>query len=681
MPRISQLRIVSVLLAVLVTGLLAVTPALAAKKGLSVKPKTVKTESSGSRRLALIIGNSAYRHSGTLANPARDAELMAQTLKSVGFDIYGGGAQTNLTRIALDQAIEAFGNQIHAGDVALFYYSGHGLQVDGKNYLVPVDADIKKEAEVRVKTVPVNLLFAKLEDVPGAVNIVILDACRNNPFARSFRSSGGGLASVSAPTGTLVAFSTAPGQVAEDGNGKNSSYTRELAKYVTEPGLRVEDVFKKVRASVGKSTKGNQTPWENTSLTGDFAFIEGDALELKKAALTAAGDAKKGELDALLKMEAEANRQKAKEQAEIDKREAAVTRMDAEITAMKKRLGSGSVRSNDSLKNMVAMVTQREGQAQRLEQLRKEREAEEQKRQAEIARLKTEAESKRKTAIEADISDYEKIVNSPYGKDLADEAWMSLVSKYPDASEIDKGNLVIFRQVVVDGLSLSKLKLMTGTFIRVPGGCFQMGDTFGGGDDDEKPVHEICISDFAIGKYEVTQWQWQKVMGNNPSHFNNCGDDCPVEQVSWNDVQKFIVKLNNETGAKYRLPTEAEWEYAARSGGKLDRYSGGDNVDAVAWHLGNSDSKTHRVGQKLANGLGIYDMSGNVWEWVSDWYGSYSGNRQQDPQRPASGSDHVDRGGGWGNGAKYVRSAVRGGVVAGDFGSSLGFRLALSSVR
>lgn len=197
----------------------------------------------------------------------------------------------------------------------------------------------------------------------------------------------------------------------------------------------------------------------------------------------------------------------------------------------------------------------------------------------------------------------------------------------------------------------------------VKGGCFDMGDTFGDGESDEKPVHKVCLADFYIGKYEVTQKKWNEVMGSNPSNFKNCAD-CPVEQVSWNDVQGYIDKLNKQMGGKYRLPTEAEWEYAARSGGKKEKWAGTSNESELgefAWSDQNSGSKTHPVGQKRPNGLGLYDMSGNVWEWVADWYGSgYYGNSTEDnPKGPSSGSRRVFRGGGWGDGARYVRSASR----------------------
>ena len=216
--------------------------------------------------------------------------------------------------------------------------------------------------------------------------------------------------------------------------------------------------------------------------------------------------------------------------------------------------------------------------------------------------------------------------------------------------------------------------------IFVKGGCYQMGDTFGDGDKDEKPVHNACVSDFYIGKYEVTQGQWQKVMGSNPSHFSSCGDNCPVEKVSWNDIQGFIRKLNSQTGKNYRLPTEAEWEYAARSGGKSEKYAGGNDVDSVAWYDGNSGSKTHPVGQKRPNGLGIYDMSGNVWEWCNDWYGEkyYGESPRDNPQGPGSSSTHVLRGGSWANNAQYARAAIRVGINPDSRGIGDGFRVAVS---
>ncbi|MBF0419481.1 MAG: SUMF1/EgtB/PvdO family nonheme iron enzyme [Magnetococcales bacterium] len=219
-----------------------------------------------------------------------------------------------------------------------------------------------------------------------------------------------------------------------------------------------------------------------------------------------------------------------------------------------------------------------------------------------------------------------------------------------------------------------------GEFVKVPGGTFQMGcgSWQSNCSEDEKPVHDVKVGTFEIGKYEVTQGQWKDVMGSYPSNFSSCGSNCPVENVSWGNARDFIGKLNSRSdGCTYRLPTEAEWEYACRSGGKNEKYCGGGNLDQLAWYDNNSGGKTHPVGQKTANGLGIYDMSGNVWEWVSDWYDEkfYANSPRDNPQGPSLGSGGVRRGGSWDGNAAGVRSAYRLGDVPGGRNRAVGFRL------
>ena len=218
--------------------------------------------------------------------------------------------------------------------------------------------------------------------------------------------------------------------------------------------------------------------------------------------------------------------------------------------------------------------------------------------------------------------------------------------------------------------------------IFVKGGTFTMGSPTNEADRSSyETQHQVTLSDFSIGKYEVTQKQWTAIMGSNPSYFRSYfkGDNLPVETVSWDDVQEFIQELNQKTGKKYRLPTEAEWEYAAR-GGSISSprlYSGSNNIDEVAWYKNNSGSKTHPVGQKKPNKLGIYDMSGNVAEWCNDWYGAYNSGSQSNPQGPSSGTYRVFRGGGWYNDPQDCRVSD-GGYSNPDYRSgSLGFRLVL----
>jgi caspase domain-containing protein len=217
-------------------------------------------------RLALVIGNSAYRES-PLRNPVNDVRAMAQRLRELGFTVL---AHENATKRTMEAAIIEFGRRLAEGGVGAFYYAGHGLQVRGRNYLVPVDAEIEDEASTRVAAVDVELLLEQMGEAKNRVNIVILDACRNNPFERRMRGGSRGLAAVDAARGTLVAYATAPGSVAADGDGKNGLYTEELLEALREPGLKVEEVFKRVRINVARRSKGAQTPWESSSLTGDL---------------------------------------------------------------------------------------------------------------------------------------------------------------------------------------------------------------------------------------------------------------------------------------------------------------------------------------------------------------------------------------------------------------------------
>jgi len=232
-----------------------------AERGINIKPNS-------QTRTALVIGNSAYK-SSPLKNPANDAFDMAAALRDSGFDVI---LKTNASQRSMEKAIKRFGKKLQSGGIGLFYFAGHGLQVEGRNYLLPVDADIESESDVKYDAVDAGRVLGKMEDAGNDLNIVILDACRNNPFARSFRSADKGLAKMDAPTGSFIAYATAPGSVAADGDGRNGLYTKYLLQYMKEPNLSVERVFKKVRLAVVNDTAQKQTPWESSSLLGDFYF-------------------------------------------------------------------------------------------------------------------------------------------------------------------------------------------------------------------------------------------------------------------------------------------------------------------------------------------------------------------------------------------------------------------------
>ena len=219
-------------------------------------------------RVALVIGNGAYKL-GALKNPVNDARAMAAVLKQIGFQVI---AVENASKPEMERAVAEFGHALTPGSVALFYYAGHGLQLNGHNFLVPVDAEIATEPDVRLQALDADAIVDQLVAAGSDVNLMILDACRNNPFEQRFRSQGGGLAQIDAPKGTLIAYATAPGHVASDGAGANGLYTAKLIEAIKTPGIPIEEMFKRVRIAVSQATADAQTPWEASSLVGDFYF-------------------------------------------------------------------------------------------------------------------------------------------------------------------------------------------------------------------------------------------------------------------------------------------------------------------------------------------------------------------------------------------------------------------------
>lgn len=262
------------------TLVIAAVPAVSQQKGLQ------QTDSPGSNpeeRVALIIGNSAYPDA-PLINPVNDARDIAKHLEQFGFKVI---LRENASFNDMKRAIREFGKSLHTNSVGLFYYSGHGMQVNGENYLIPVAAVLNNEEEIEYETINAGFVMAQMEAARNRMNILILDACRNNPFARSFRSATRGLAMMNAPTGTLIAYATAPGSTASDGTGKNGLYTEELLAQMSVPGQKIEDVFKRVRANVMTRSNTQQIPWESSSLIGDFYFAPPKAEEKRVEAVVA----------------------------------------------------------------------------------------------------------------------------------------------------------------------------------------------------------------------------------------------------------------------------------------------------------------------------------------------------------------------------------------------------------
>ncbi len=499
------------------------------------------------RRVALVIGNGAYK-AGPLKNPVNDARDMAASLKGLGFEVI---LRENAGLAQMEQAVDQFWISLKKGGVGLFFFAGHGLQVKGVNYLVPVDVNIQVEQDVKVRCLDVNLVLGRMEDAGNPLNLVILDACRNNPFARAWRNAGQGLAKMDAPAGTLIAYATAPDSVAADGAGKNGVYTSHLLRFMHTPGLTIENVLKQTRVAVLNETSRKQIPWESSSLTGDFYFSgpgKGAAAPQPLAQPAPAAPAPPPEL----------------------------------------ALGATSKAPPASLR--------------------------------------------------------------------PGEIWTEPVT----------------------GME----------FVWVPGGEYEMGcgpwaegtgSFMGACYPDERPVHTVRVKGFWMARHAVTQGQWRHVMGANPSFFQK-GEQYPVENVSWHAAKDFIAQLNARGGVRFRLPTEAEWEYAARSGGKPEKFAGGSDLDRVAWHEDNSGGATHPVGLKAPNGLGLYDMCGNVMQWCEDAKVAYSQEAQDNPVGAGSGSRRSLRGGAWYSEMAGIRIAYRHSAPpdagnSGKTGSGLGLRL------
>ena len=481
-------------------------------------------------RVALVIGNSAYKQA-PLRNPVNDARDMAVKLRSLGFTVI---ERSNLGIRQIGSTLREFRAKLVPGGVALVYYAGHGLQIKGENYLPAVDAEIAGEEDVQNQSLAIRQIMDVLTDAKTRLNLVFLDACRNNPYARTFRNANEGLSRVTAPSGTLISFATRPGSVAADGVGRNGLYTSALLQQMGNPNQSIEQVLKRVVTSVKAGSKNQQEPWMEGSIEGEFCFGDCERANQPPVVVTQGNT---GGADQLFW-------ESIKETKDANELKAYLNKFPGGLFA---ELAGIRLRG--------------------LEQAAAERSAAEAAQRAALERAA--AEAAQRAALE--------------------RAAGQVIKDCPDCPEM----------------------------VVMPAGSFDMGAN---DDADSKPVHRVNIPGFLLGKTEVTQGQWKTVMGGNPSIFKQCGDDCPVENVSWNDAQEFARRLSQKTGKQYRLPSEAEWEYAARAGSST-KWSFGDNESQLgeyAWFSSNSQYKTHPAAQKRPSAFGLYDMHGNVWEWTQD---------------------------------------------------------------
>ena len=610
------------------------------------------------KRVALVIGNNDYTTLPDLNNAEQDATDMAAKLRQLGFEVI---LKINASEREMTRAKRAFEGKLSSSQVGLVFYAGHGIQADGKNYLIPSDAQIEFEDDLEAEGIEAKAFLDAMDRAGTGINILILDACRDNPLPTRSRSAARGLAVVGIPKnarGTAVLYSAGEGQTAQDGpRGGNGVFTGEFLKVMDIPGLTLEQVFKRVARGVGEQTNGKQRPWSLTSLQGDFYFKDGKDAATKT--LTGTLPAGGGVNDKALDL--------AFWNAIKDSTDA------ADFGAYLRQYPSGS------FVELARVKSKRYG-----------------KKQAVVVKLPTIKQP-------ADIVSTKKLGRLPtldiakvtpegdaiFSGTATSDSTVVILNNDMEIGRVNadtRGEWVFVPdKPVLPGSSNFTLKMLNSSSFRdcddcpemvvIPPGSFRMGDLNGGGDDDEKPVHTVNINySFAVGKYEVIQGQW---WGYNPSEFE--GDNNPVEMVSWDGAQRHVQWLSSKTGHTYRLLSEAEWEYVARAG-TTTRWNCGDSqncLNDVAWYESNSARQTHPVGQKSANAFGVHDMHGNVWEWVED---CYEKNYNNAPANGAArkGSDfchRIVRGGSWISTPGYPRSANRVHYSSNRL-NTLGFRVA-----
>ena len=521
------------------------------------------------KKLALIIGNQAYPQS-PLKNSGNDAAAVARALRSMGFDDVT--ERPDLSFRKMREEINRFSARIQRGDLALFYYAGHGVQANEQNYLIPVDFAGTSEADLEYEAYPASQVRDKLEQSGARLRILVLDACRNNPF-RAKRDGLRGLAPMaSSVEGTYIAFATADNSAADDNAAeKNGLFTKHLLVALQDRSLDLKQVFEKTKQDVYIASERKQRPFTYDGVIGQFYFFGPLA---KQPSMTAPADS-------------------AREAWEMAKG------------------------------------------------------------------------TKNRSMLEAVVREFP---DSPYARLARVELAGLSASRAPASSSPIPTQPGATKVNPKDGLK----------YIWIPPGQFLMGCSPGDSEcrDDEKPTHEVTITrGFWIGRTEVTQDSYQRVTGTNPSP--DKGPMLPVTVVTWNDAQTYCQFVG------MRLPTEAEWEYAARGGNTSPRHG---PLDSVAWHGGNSGrrkseagrevAQTHEVGQKDANAFGLYDIMGNVWEWVADWYADYSAYAATDPQGPPSGDTRVVRGGSSISRPSDERASARFSIPPKNHHDNVGFRCA-----
>ena len=557
-------------------------------------------------RVALVIGNGAYQHVPELENPINDAAGMAKALEGLGFDVLLG---IDVDSERLRKLVQEFGGKLAEADIALFFYAGHGFQIDGRNFFVPVDADIRAETDVEFEAMDLDLVLRQM-DRRAKVKIVLLDACRNNPFetvltrsmgrSRSTASLGRGLAPVQPAGGALIGFATDPGAVAFDGVGRNSPFTGALLRHLTTPGLEINLLMTRVRADVFAETQEKQRPWTTSSLIGEL-YLSAP----KKDRTTEDIAAWKA----------------------------------ADITGEKSGFERYLKAFPDGLFNDLA--TQR------------------------LAALTPPDQGSALGSISrAERSQVETTTTAP-SADTQDR--FAVVLQKPDPA-LNKKELASGTKRFRDCQACPEMVMM-------PPGVFAMGTNFGPA--PEKPqMRKRVERPFALGRTEVTRRQWKLCARADACRdIPGPADDVPAAGLSYFDANDYAKWLSRYTGRPYRLPSEAEWEYAARGGRDL-RHPTGPIMQPKAANYDRPDGAPLTVASYPANDFGLHDLAGNVWEWVMDCGARYDARNSGVSPVTASPCIRILRGGGFRSKANQLRTSNRFFMAGDKRRDDFGLRLA-----
>ena len=622
-------------------------------------PLAAPWEATAAGRVALVVGNGTYAHIGRLPNPGNDAVDMAAALRRLGFDVT---TVRDADRNAMTDALRVFTRESAGADMSLVFYAGHGLEMDGVNYLVPVDARLERDTDVRFEAVELDDVLASTTG--AALRVVILDACRNNPLARSMQRTG---ASRSVSRGsfgnldesllgdeTLVAYAAAAGTTADDGTGRNSPYTAALLSYLEQP-LEIGLLFREVRARVLEATDGRQRPHEYASLLGEH-YLRAEAGADPRA------------VEAGLGLDRPARRlvQQGLAQAGFSPgpadgvfgpaTRAALrgwqTSRGATATGYLDAAGAVALGAPVAVAAAAPATAPEPGDPASSAVLT----------QQETVFWQSIVGSTNAAAYEAYLARWPQGVYAP----LATMRLAELRGGGGGRPAVDPPSVREPGAVFRDCPTCPEM-------VVVPVGRFRMGCLTGGNacDDEELPVHEVEVASFALGVYEVTFDEYDRfaaVTGRErPNDRDWVRGGRPAINVSWEDATAYAAWLSEETGEEYRLPSESEWEYAARAG-TTTRYGWGDDIGrnrancAGCGGRWDDENRTSSAGSFAANAWGLHDMHGNVWEWVRDcWHENYA-RAPRGGTAWTSGGDcrrRVLRGGSWIDDPGLLRSANR----------------------